>query len=115
MRFSLRTLLIVLTVLSVLMGAGVRWWVTPYVLFGTYPDGVRAWEQTMQRTLKGGAKRIKMVRYYRNGRKGFDYDAQTDTARYWSPTGAAISEEECWKFFIREGPSPELDPRSPQP
>jgi hypothetical protein len=45
----------------------------PYVLTGTYPNGVRAWEQWNRRRLDGKLERIATIRYYRNGQKSYEY------------------------------------------
>jgi hypothetical protein len=91
MRFRLRTLLIVVFVVAVLL-TGVRWWFQPYSLTGSYPNGVRAWEQWHRRTLRYGLHHIATIRYYPNGQKAYEIYRSDDVKRYWSRAGEAIDQ-----------------------
>ena len=105
-------MLISLTVLSILSGAAVQWWRKPYVLYGTYPNGVRAWEQTNQRTFDGQLMRLSLVRYYADGRKAYEYNLADDAEKFWSPTGEPIGSDEWSRLYHAGLPRVDRDPGS---
>jgi hypothetical protein len=112
-QFSLRGMLISLTVLSILTSAAVQWWRQPYVLYGTYPNGVRAWEQTNQRTFDGRLVSLGIIRYYHNGQRAYEYASADDTKRFWSPEGNGIEEDDFWRLYHSHLlPYVKRDPRS---
>jgi hypothetical protein len=80
----------------------IRWWTTPYVLTGTYPNGVRAWEQWERRTVSGKIEHLATVRYYTSGQKSFEYRDGMKT--YWSPAGVPIDVEEWPQHFWEDSP-----------
>ncbi len=48
--------------------------------------------------------RVKTVRYFRNGVKGYEGNALApDARRYWSPAGDTISVDEYWEFLKADG------------
>jgi hypothetical protein len=116
MRYRLRSLLIAITVISALLGMAVQWWRKPYVLFGTYSNGVRAWEQTERRTFDGRTEWLSTTRYYPNGRKSFESHSIDGVRRYWSPAGDPVSGEEWWQTsYPALVPVPDRDPTSRRP
>jgi hypothetical protein len=114
-QYGLRTLLLAFVVLSAVIAITIQWWTKPYVLTGTYPNGIRAWEQWNRRTLDWRLERIATIRYYRNGQQSYEYRLSTDQALFWTPDGKPTSSEEFWNHFTAEWPVPERDLDSQHP
>jgi hypothetical protein len=108
LRYRLRTLLIVVAIVA-LATQGLRLWRLPHAFIGTYPNGVRAWEQWHRRNFTGGEEYQFIVRYYTDGR--ISLDTRTGQTRYWSPDGRRISVDEWTKFVLQDcnGEFPEVD------
>jgi hypothetical protein len=86
--------------ISLVIGSAILWWTRPFVLTGSYPNGTRAWEQWERRTLTMKYRRIKTVRYYRNGQRSYVDDRGRKA--YFSPDGRTVSVDEWIKSFSKE-------------
>ena len=56
-----------------------------------------------------------MIRYYRSGRKAYEYHAAQHKTFYWSPEGQSIESDAFWKLYSAEQPFPDRDARSRHP
>ena len=101
-RFSLRFLMLAVLFFGLVLGVVVQWWTRPYVLTGSYANGVRAWEQWERRTLTLKLQNVKTVRFYSNGQRGYEYDFADGKSKYWSPDGQPISEEKGLEYFSED-------------
>jgi hypothetical protein len=77
-----------------------QWWFQPYVLTGSYSNGVRAWEQWNRRTISGRLTRLAMIRYYASGQKAYEY--RDGKERYWSHAGEPIDRDTFWKHHAED-------------
>ena len=112
-RFSLRFLMLSVFCFALVVGGAVRWWTRPYAMTGTYPNGVRAWEQWERRTLTLKLQHLKTVRFYSNGQRGYEYaDGETSC---WSPDGQPVSEEEWLEYSSEDLATEVKDDQSQRP
>lgn len=110
LRFSLRSLFVAITFLTISLTVISVWWPRPFVLTGSHSNGTRAWEQWGRRTLLlNEYQHIKTVRFYSNGQRGMEFVSRGNSAVYWSPDGESISEEEWYRFFVADGVESTVD------
>lgn len=100
-RFGLREFLLTIAGIGIALALVLRWWTQPYALTGTHSNGVRAWEQWERRTLTMQIAHVETIRFYRNGRKGFE--VAKGEANYWAPDGKPITQEEYWRYLVADG------------
>jgi len=93
MRYRLRTLLIVITLIATVTGA-LCWWTRPYVVVNDhYPNGQVFQEEWRRRNLTGGVERLSMATYYPDGRKAQDARRGLGV-RFWLHDGSEVNANE---------------------
>lgn len=112
LHFWLNSLMLIVFIVAIALAALAGWWMRPFALIGTYPNGAIAWEQWERRTLQLKYEHLETVRYYPTGQKSLQH--ANGKTRYWSPEGTEISASDWWNIFKRL-PQSDAQPRNERP